>query len=428
MLLAVSGGIDSVAMVDLFLATEVSVGIAHVNFGLRGEESEGDEQFVRDLAKRHSIPFYTTRFNTLSLASEQGVSTQMMARQLRYDWFGQLAREYGYSCVATAHHSDDNLETVLLNLIRGTGVAGLRGISVQQDFPWGRLVRPLWFASRADLEQYVQEQGLPWREDSSNVEDKYRRNRLRHQVVPVLKELNPNLLQTIQATYERVGAAENLVEQALSHSWKALIQQQGERLFIPLQALQALPEWPFRLSEWLRPFGFRYAQIQPIAEAVRGTSFGQTFESGTHRILRDREALVITPKGANETTEISLDQLPTEPLRIDEHLSLVFSCQEKPTDFIIPADARVACLDADQVKWPLTIRRWRAGDRFQPLGMKGSQAIGDWFTNRKIALHKRESSYVLLSGETIVWLIGYRIDNRFRLQEQTHKLLFIKVL
>ncbi|RRB07513.1 tRNA lysidine(34) synthetase TilS [Larkinella rosea] len=423
-LLAISGGLDSVVLAELFRLTGLQYGIAHVNFQLRGADSEEDEYFVKALAERHQVRFHGIRLPPEQYAEERGISTQMAARQLRYDWFDQLATEFGYQKIATAHHQDDVLETILLNLVRGTGLTGLRGIPVRQ----GRMVRPLWFSNRQEIEAYALAQGLNWREDSSNASDKYRRNQLRHQVIPVLKELNPNLLQTLQATVQRLQSADVLLDQEMERSWQETAEIRPNGIFLPIQTLLTQREWRFRLAEWLKPYGFQYVQIGPIAEAVQSSGFGQTFQSATHRILRDRAFLVIERLQMNASQSAVIAGLPAERVPISNQYQLRFELMKKPADVQFPSNPRTVYLDANLIQWPLTIRPWQNGDHFSPLGMKGKQTIGNFLTNNKVSRIDRRSAQVMVSENQIVWLIGYRLDHAFRVTDQTTQILKIEQL
>lgn len=422
-LLAVSGGLDSVVMAELFRKAGFLYAIAHVNFQLRGADSEEDVVFVRALAERHQVPFYTVCLPPGRQADEQGVSTQMAARQLRYAWFEKVAQESGFQCVATAHHQDDVFETILLNLVRGTGLTGLRGIPMRQ----GRIIRPLWFTDRTSIQEYAETNNLSWREDTSNASDYYRRNQLRHQVIPVLKTINPGLLQTTQSTIARLQSADHLIDQEIQRSWEALAQIRSDGIFLSIAKLVALVEWEFRLSEWLKSYGFQYVQISPIVEAIQATGFGQVFLSSTHRVFRDREFLIITPRLTEEKFEIPLAQFPAHAVNVFDLFSLHFELIGRTDDFQLPTDPATACFDADRIPWPLTIRRWQEGDRFRPLGLNGSQTVGNFLTNRKVPLFDRRSIFVLTSGEQIVWLIGYRPDDRFRVTDTTQKVLKIEL-
>ncbi|RYD86501.1 MAG: tRNA lysidine(34) synthetase TilS, partial [Sphingobacteriales bacterium] len=336
-------------------------------------------------------------------------------RHLRYAWFEQLAEEFGYAGIATAHHQDDVLETILINLVRGTGLTGLRGIPIRQ----GRIIRPLWFADRETIGDYAREKDLVWREDSSNTSDKYRRNRLRHQAIPILKEMNPSLLQTLQTTVARLQSADQLLEEEMRRSWEEMAENRPEGVFLSIQQLLNQREWVFRLSEWLKPYGFQYVQIAPLAEAVRADGFGQKFQSATHQVLRDRDYLVISALQSVADQEIRLVELPSGDLSVSDHFSLRFEIIESLNAFQIPPNPDIACLDADRISWPLIIRRWQTGDRFQPLGMKGKQSVGNFLTNHKVSLTDRRFAWVVVAGDVIAWLIGYRPDDRFRVTDQT---------
>lgn len=419
-LLAVSGGLDSMVMTELFHRIKQPFAIAHVNFGLRADESNDDALFVQNKANFYGVPFHLTRFDTTSVAREQGISIQMAARDLRYDWFEQLLGQYGYARLATAHHQNDVLETLLLNLVHGTGLAGLHGISIRQN----AIVRPLWFATRAELETYAREQGLEWREDSSNADDKYARNRLRHHVVPELTMLNPSLLQTLPTTIERLRAAETLVRQELDRSWREVAQINGDRKLLPTAQLKVLLEPIFRLTEWLKPFGFVTDQVMQMWRALEHQP-GQVFMSTTHRIIHDRTGLLLEPLTTSLAYELLLNDWPSEPVDVAGQFSLTFKLLDKPVDFQPPKDSMTACFDADRLPFPLTIRPWRQGDRFQPLGLNGHKLVSDLLNDQKVSLPDRERTAVLLAGDQLAWVIGRRIDHRFRVTEETKRVAWV---
>ncbi|GAB3936287.1 tRNA lysidine(34) synthetase TilS [Larkinella terrae] len=409
-------------MAELFRWAGFRYGIAHVNFQLRGTDSEEDQAFVKALAERHQVRFHTTQLAAKEEAEKLGISTQMAARQLRYAWFEDIAKEFGYNGIATAHHQDDVLETILLNLVRGTGLTGLRGIPIRQ----GNIIRPLWFSSRAEIEMHAQKTGLVWREDGSNSSDKYHRNRLRHQVVPVLKELNPSLLQTLQTTVTRLQSADNLVDEEIRCSWEEIAENRSNSFSLSIQKLITYREWEFRLAEWLQPFGFQYIQTKPIAAAVRSSVFGQKFYSTTHQIMRDRQYLVIEKRHSSINESIVVNTFPDQEVLISAHHVLGFTVVDKPADFQLSVDQQIAYLDADLIQWPLTIRQWQNGESFRPLGMKGSQTIGNFLTNRKVTLAERRFVQVLLSDNQVVWLIGHRISDQFKITAKTRKILKIE--
>ena len=421
-LLAVSGGLDSMVMTHLFHQIRQPIAIAHVNFGLRGDDSDGDARFVQNKAQQYGVPFHLTHFGTVAEAHKRGISIQMVARDLRYDWFAQLVQQEGYACVATAHHQNDVLETLLLNLVRGTGLAGFHGIAIRQN----DLIRPLWFATRDELETYAHQQGLQWREDSSNAEDKYARNRLRHHVVPVLMSMNPSLFQTLPQTIGKLRAAETLMREELERSWQGVARISTGRVLLAADALQNLTEPVFRLDEWLKPYGFSTDQSARMWQALRQQP-GQVFQSATHRITHEREGLLLTPLSETAKYSLTLDRLPHEPLDVEGRFSLTFTEFEKPTDFRPPTDAATACFDADRLHWPLTIRPWQQGDRFRPLGLNGQKLVSDLLNDQKASRPDRERTAVLLSGNLIAWVIGRRLDHRFRVTAETKRIIQVSM-
>ncbi|SFF04908.1 tRNA lysidine(34) synthetase TilS [Spirosoma endophyticum] len=427
-LLAVSGGIDSIVMAELFHRLGQLFAIAHVNFGLRGPESETDALFVKNKAEAYGVPFHLTQFDTTEFAAERGISIQMAARDLRYAWFAQLVAEHHYVGVATAHHQNDVLETILFNLTRGTGLAGLHGIAASQN----GIIRPLLFATRASIATYADERKLAYREDSSNANDKYARNRLRHHVVPVLVDLNPGLWQTLPRTVERLRAADVLVRLELDRSWQEIAEPIGGETFLPIEKLVALPELPFRLGEWLKPFGFTSDQaVQLVASLTQ--EIGQRFESPTHRIIHERlssgaTGLLLEELSAAPDYEIKLTDWPKVPLDVTGQFTVTMDRFHKPENFRPDTNPKVACLDADRLVFPLTIRPWRQGDRFRPLGLNGHKLVSDLLNDLKLSRSEREQTCVLLSGEQIAWVISRRIDHRFRVTNETKSVVTLSVI
>lgn len=420
-LLAVSGGLDSVVMAHLFQTAGLRFAIAHVNFGLRGDESDGDALFVSALADRFGVPFHGTRFPTEQIARDTGVSIQMAARTLRYDWFEQIRAENSCASIATAHHRNDALETMVLNLTRGTGLAGLHGIAVRQ----GHLIRPLLFADRSALETYATAQQLDWRDDRSNRNDYYARNRIRHQVVPVLQHLNPNLLHTLDATLDRLRAAETLVQHELERTVSAVVTTHNAVTEIDLISLRNLSEPIFRLSEWLRPFGFTYQQTTAIWQAI-GQGSGQEFGSATHRLIHERDRLTLVAPSAATDVNLVLAEWPDQGVAVSTTHQLTFQHFDKPADFTPPTDPFIASFDADQLTLPLTIRRWQEGDRFRPLGLNGQKLVSDLLADQKVPRLAREQTQVLLAGDQIAWVLGRRLDHRFRTTAHTRRIIQVR--
>lgn len=418
-LLAVSGGLDSVVMAHLFARAGFSFGIAHVNFCLRGAESDADEALVRALATQLNVPFHTTRFDTQTIADERGLSIQVLARDLRYDWFSTIAEQEGYTRIATAHHQNDVLETLLLNLIRGTGLTGLRGIPIQQ----GQIIRPMWALSRLQIKDYAVDHGLPWRNDRSNDDDKYSRNKLRHHVVPVLEKLNPNLLNTLSHTLERLRAADSVVTETLNRSREECIEQNGLFQTIDLAKLTALSEWPFQLSEWLKAFGFSYVQSRDVVRMVGSGKTGQVFRSATHGVWHDRTGLISAPLLIEEPFELVLQPASEGAVTLPDGRQITYRYYNRPADFQLASDPTIAQLDADKLPGPLTTRRWQEGDRFRPLHMPGHKLVSDLLNDRKVSLPERSRTAVLVSGEEIAWVVGHRLAHGARVTEKTTRIL-----
>ena len=431
-LLAVSGGLDSVVMADLFGRTDQRFAIAHVNFGLREDASDADAAFVQNVAQQYGVPFHLTRFDTVAVAAERKISIQMAARDLRYNWFAQLLREHGYAVVATAHHQNDVLETLLLNLTRGTGLAGLHGIAVRQS----DVIRPVLFATRYELATHADEHGLTYREDRSNADDKYARNRIRHHVVPVLTDLNPGFWQTLPRTVERLRAAETLVRAELDRSWQTLVEPRANGFFLPTDKLLAQPELAFRLAEWLKPFGFTQGQASQIGESLHQEA-GQVFHSPTHgasvvtvahdRLSNGTAGLSIETGPVPKPYELVVTDWPDSPIDVGGRFTLTVEVFDKSANFQPSADPTVACLDADGLVFPLTIRPWQLGDRFRPLGLNGTKLISDLLNDLKLPRAERQQTAVLLSGDEIAWVIGHRIGHHFRVTGATHRISVVRL-
>ncbi|KAA6435758.1 tRNA lysidine(34) synthetase TilS [Rufibacter glacialis] len=418
-LAAVSGGLDSVVLADVLHRLKLPFAVLHCNFGLRGEESDADELFVRKLAKQYDAPFYSEQFQTQAFAQQEGISTQMAARTLRYQWFEQMRQQLGYDVIATAHHQSDALETVLLNLVRGTGLAGLHGILPQN----GNLIRPLLGLTKDDLYDWLVAKRLAWREDSSNESLKYNRNKVRHEVIPVLKQLNPNLEETFTHTLERLQGAE-AVFQASFQELKAKTQrEENGAIYLSIAPLQASPAPVVLLHELLKPFHFSYSQAQEIAAAWDGLS-GKAFASPTHVLVKDREDLVITGKPLEKFGSLTLPPDATE-VRFGPYLAKI---ARKPAQgYKVPRSKDIAALDADLLKFPLKLRPWKEGDWFVPLGMNGKKKVSDLLIDRKVPANLKPNVWVLVSDASLAWVIGQQLDNRFKLSETSQEVLEITV-
>ncbi|MDF7810244.1 tRNA lysidine(34) synthetase TilS [Hymenobacter sp. YC55] len=419
LLVAVSGGQDSVVLADVLHRLGVQFAIAHCHFGLRGEEADADEQFVRKLAKKYEVPYFAEFFQTKAYAEQEGISTQMAARALRYEWFERLRQTQGLAYIATAHHQRDAAETMLLNLTHGTGLAGLHGIPPKNGF----LVRPLLGIGKPELFEYLVENHLIWREDASNDSPVYQRNRLRQEVLPVLREINPNLDQTLQFTAERVGGAEEIVRRYVQDTAAQAQRTEEEVTYLNIGMLQRTAATTLVLHELLRPFGFSFPVVKDIVASFPSEP-GRRFESPTHRLVKDREQLVITRKTLTKfgTHQIQAGQ---EALKIDGlHLRLELN---EAAGLDIPRGKAIAALDADLLKFPLIVRPWQEGDWFMPIGMKGKKKLSDFLIDQKVPLNLKDNVFVLASGDgKIAWVVGFRPDERFKVTEKTERVLVVK--
>ena len=421
-LLAVSGGLDSTVLAYLFQAAAFPFGIVHCNFQLRAEESDGDELFVQNLALQYGVPFFTRRFDTTAYAEQNGMSIQMAARDLRYTWFAEIRVEHRFGQIATAHHANDNVETVLFNFARGTGLAGFGGIPVQNGF----VIRPLLFASRAELETYAAEHQLSWREDRSNASDDYARNFIRHHLVPLFEKLNPNFLHTSARTIRRLGATQSnttfLVRQFLN-----LPDPSSRHFSIDKQRLAQLPDPRQALREILDPYGFTQEQARQLTENEQHTGLVLYSDDGW-QVLNDRLQLVVSHADHINTLHPVSIQADDLMIRLpDQHL-LLLSPAELPSPY--PDGRSAIIVDAEKLQFPLLLRPWQPSDWFQPFGMQGQrQKLQDFLTNVKLSRLEKDQVWILENGDgTIIWVLGHRPDERFKIQATTTKAFKISFL
>ncbi|KPL12312.1 MAG: hypothetical protein AMS26_18275 [Bacteroides sp. SM23_62] len=417
-LLAISGGIDSMVLLHLFFAAGYKPGIAHCNFHLRGSESDGDEKFVKSAAENMGADFYRQDFDTEQSARESGISIQMAARNLRYRWFEEIRSRHGYDYIATAHNQDDVIETFFINLSRGTGIRGLTGIPVKSE----RIIRPLLFASRKSIEEYAIGHDISFREDSSNASDKYLRNRVRHHLIPMLEEENPSFRMALMETMLKLSETEKLYEQELVLLKNRLMRKEGDRIKIRIRDLSAHGARKSILFEILSEYNFSAQAMEDIIHSLGGPS-GKQFLSATHRIVKDREDLIITPVDNKEERKYYLER---EAGRITEPVDLEWMVVDHTETFHIPNDRKIACLDLQKLHFPLILRHWQTGDYFQPLGMQGMKKISDFLIDTKVSLPDKERTWLLTSGREIAWVIGQRIDDRFKVRPYTRQVLMMK--
>jgi tRNA(Ile)-lysidine synthase len=415
-LLAVSGGIDSMVMSFLFLHLPFKSGIAHCNFSLRGQESDLDEELVRKFSYKNGIPFFSIKFDTRKYAGEHRISTQMAARELRYSWFEQVREANGYDAVAIAHNLNDNAETILINLARGTGPSGLSGMKPKK----GRIIRPLLFASREQISAYAEEHQVEYREDRSNSEVKYTRNKIRHKLLPLLQEINPSIIDTLTETAVRFSELDEILSGYISGLKEELIRPGDGNYLIDLDKLRPYSDNRTILFGLFREFSLDNTMLTDLQNIIEGRT-GSYINTGTHRIFRDRNELIVTGMKAGPSTAIvgtvdefnRLDGISAEIRNIDD-------------GFHIPADSKIAALDHDRIVFPLTVRRWQPGDFFYPLGMMDRKKLSDYFIDRKYSVPEKERKMIVESAGNIVCIIGDRIDDRYRITPETRKVLVIK--
>ena len=398
--MALSGGADSVALLRLLLHLGYTCEAAHCNFHLRGAESDRDEEFVRCLCREQETVLHTVHFDTEKEAKERHISIELAARELRYDWFEEVRKECGASVIAVAHHRDDSVETFLLNLIRGTGINGLRGIQPRN----GKIVRPLLCLDRKEITDYLDSLGQSYVTDSTNLQDEYTRNKIRLNLLPMMQEINPAVKESILKTAEHLEDAASIYKRGIEEAKKRILTPEGICIRALLQ--ETAPETV--LFEILYPLGFNAAQVKDIYRALNGQP-GKVFASTCRRVVKDRELLLIEP----------LQEATKPKLTMKEY--------EHTPGFVIPRDKNTACFDADKLQHPLSLRLFRQGDTFVPFGMKGRKKVSDYLTDRKFSLLRKERQWILCCGDDIIWLVGERADNRFRVDEGTKKVLIVVI-
>jgi len=413
-LVAVSGGVDSTVMLDLFIKNGFSTGLAHCNFGLRNDESDSDEQFVKSLAEERNVPFFIEYFETERMASERRISIQMAARELRYDWFEEIRDAEGYNYISIGHNFNDSVETMVFNLIKGTGLKGLTGISAKT----GNVIRPLLFASREEIEAYASENGLEYRTDSSNSSLKYHRNYIRHKVLPEFKQINPGFDITIKSTLDRLAGIQQFVTAWLESDKSSYLQEDGKDIYLKKEFFSKIGE-PAILYEIIGTYGFNYDQCESIYEGINH-AIGNVFYSEEFTLNIDRNHLIISPK---EHTEECYEISEKDKLLITDRFNLTFQILE--TEPVLVPDGHIAYLDMDKLDYPLVLRNWKKGDWFIPLGMKGKKKLSDFMIDKKIPLNLKKRILVLLSKGSIVWVAGQRIDDRFKISSKTKRILKI---
>lgn len=414
LLLATSGGLDSMVMVDLFRRIDCEIAMAHCNFQLRGLESVEDQKFVQEYAQTNKIDLFEIQFETEIYAEKHQLSTQIAARELRYNWFREILESDKFDYILTAHHADDSLETFIINLSRATGIEGLTGIPAQN----GKIIRPLLIFSREEIENFAKENQIKWREDSSNASDKYLRNKIRHHIVPLLKELNPDFLTSFQKTQNYLKESKSLADDALKLVFNEVAKPMNEAIHFDINQLKKRINYKAYLYHWLTEYGF--TAWDDIYDLVDGQSGKQVF-SKDFRLLKNRETLILMPKNhAEETEEFRIEKYQN---KVNFPLNLSFS---KVDDIGVGSNTSIF-VDDDKLRFPLVLRKWKIGDTFQPFGMNGkTKKVSKLFKDEKKSLVEKENIWLLCSDNQIVWVIGLRQDERFKIENMTKNSLKIE--
>lgn len=409
-LIALSGGIDSMILCDLFLKSSLDFSIAHCNFQLRGEESDEDEKFIRNYCIKNQIEFFSKKFNVKEYKQSGNYSTQMAARDLRYVWFRLLMKENNFDYLATAHHLNDSLETFLINLSRGTGINGLTGIQSQQN----EIIRPLYNVSKNSILEYAEKNKINWREDASNATNDYVRNKIRHQIVPVLNEIHPEFIKNFHHTIQLLNEDNQLIKNHIQDLSTEIFQKKNDDYFISIQRLNQLQPLPSYLFHLFSSFGFIFpAEIQKLMNSKEGSEI----QSNEYRLIKNREELILSKK-----TSIA----PSEEFILEEDVFL-----EKPLSLRISKSnegdlSAAETLDYNKISFPLRLRKAKIDDIFFPVGMKGSKKMSKFFKDEKLSKLEKENNWLLADNEDrIVYVVGHRIDDRFKITEHTHKFLNI---
>ncbi len=413
-IVAVSGGVDSMVLCHLLVQHQISFHIAHVNFGLRGAESNGDEALVRKFAADHKIDISVLKPDMEQERSITGQGIQECARDVRYKWFNQLHAQLHAKYILTAHNKDDQAETILHQFIRGGGIAALRGMKLMQ----GNIFRPLLHISKTEILAYAKENDVEWREDSSNAKLDYTRNRMRHEVIPMLKTINSSIVESLTERAEIFEEAERYMQQQLQKEIAEHTTQKDNATEVSVQWMEQHTASKTLMWQLLQPYGFLPSQTNEALKLLQSES-GKSITSSTYRLLRNRDYLLLQPlEIPNSFAQLSIEKAPfkiEEPCRLEGEIIEI-----KET---LKTNNNIAHLDATKLKWPLTLRPWQQGDKFMPLGMRGHQKLSDFFVSQKLSLFEKEKVLVLESGGKIAWVIGHRISEEFKLTDSTTHIL-----
>jgi len=418
-LLAVSGGADSMLMLHLFTNSGFPVAVAHCNFGLRGAESDKDEQFVSDFCDKHNLAFFVKRFSTQDYARENGVSIEMAARDLRYSWLDVLLVKHGLDLLATAHHQDDVIETFLINLSRGSGIKGLSGIQPRS----GRIIRPMLFISRTEILDYCMRMKIEFRTDLSNLDTVYKRNLIRHEILPLLEQVNPAFRKNALKTIGNLHETGQLFQQRMNEIRSFVYSEDDQGVMIHIEKLLAFSPLRTILFELIREFGFQIEQVDDMIESLTKES-GRKFFSDEYRMVKDREYLLISLY-LSKPDKVYYIEEESDGIKFPVNLS--FEKLERTANFRFSTHPNVVDFDMDQLVFPLILRHWREGEYFQPLGMTGLKKLSDFFIDEKYSIPEKENAWILASGNRLVWIVGKRLDDRFKITDKTKRILRISL-
>lgn len=414
-LLALSGGVDSMVLLHLLKSCGYNISAAHCNFGLRGKESNDDEKFVKEICQQWNIEIYLKRINTNAYAKKHKCSTQEAARNTRYAWFNQLAQNNKFDFIVTAHNANDTIETFLINLIRGSGIKGFSGIPLKNN----NIVRPLLFAKRNDIETYAQKHKIPFRNDSSNASLKYTRNKIRLNIIPELKKINHGFEEVILKEIELMQQTNVFIEKYIQHEFKNLCKQEKNTLKINVALLKKTYSPALTLYHLLNKYSFSPNCISDIINSIESQP-GKRFYSSTHTLIKDRKYLMLS-EIKNEKLQEKI--ITNRTKKVSSPISLSFSKITKPEK--ISSNPSIAFLNAEKIEFPIKVRKWKEGDYFIPLGMKGKKKLSDFFIDQKIPLNQKQEIYVLESNGEIAWVIGLRISEKFKITDNSKEVLKI---
>ena len=415
---AVSGGVDSMVMAYILHKLELNIIIATCNFNLRDKESDKDQQLVEQFCLKNNISFRTISFDTKKYAKEKKLSIQMAARELRYNWFLKLLKAEKADYIAIAHNLNDSIETFFINLSRGTGIKGLTGIKNKN----GHIIRPLLFANRDDIYNFAQKENVPFREDATNAETKYYRNYIRHKIIPLFQELNNSSFKNFENTIANIQNVEEYYRTQITSTIDNLVIKTDSSEYIDIQTILSHNNNKLIIFEWLNPKGFNKDQINNIELSIKKGDSGKIFYSDNYKLYRESDKLLLEPlkEDVNENIKIVIENINS---KIQGYNISIINIDK---DFKISNDKNTAQLDFEKIIFPLTISEWKKGDKFQPLGMNNNKLVSDFITDLKIPSRNKHNILTLKSEEEILWIVGYRIDNRYRITENTKTILQIK--